>query len=189
MDPRYFVYHQDGWQDLFIGLAILMAGAFIIGDLSWMPAIFIPVLLPAGQNARKRFLDRRLDLQDLPIRQASDGQKAIYSTTIVLGLLVLAGVGAFFIFAQTSSQALTWMRQYFMLVLGTLFGSVWLYFAYLLRLPRFGLYGLLTFILLAGVQYTGLSFGLALIALGAAIALVGLFILIRFMQQHPVLNR
>jgi len=188
MDPRYFAYHRDGWQDLFIGLGILMAGAFVFGDLAWMPAIFIPILLPPWQAARKRFLDHRLDPHEIPPGQGAMGQKAILTTSILLGLLVLAGVGAFYLFAQASNPALAWMRQYFMLVLGCLFGGVWLLFAWLLHLPRFGLYALLTFGLLAAVQYTGLHFGLALIALGAAILLTGLFVLVRFMQEHPVLE-
>jgi hypothetical protein len=189
MDPRYFVYHRDGWQDLFIGLGILMAGAFVFGDLAWMPAIFIPVLLPTWQAARKRFLDRRLNPEEIPPQDAARGKQAIFYTTILLGLLVLAGLGAFFLFARTSNQGMTWMRQYFMLLLGGLFGGTWLYFAFTLRLPRFGFYGLLTFGILTAVQFTGLHFGLALITLGAAILLTGLFVLVRFMQEHPVLEQ
>ncbi len=189
MDPRYFVYHRDGWQDLFIGLGLLIAGALIFGDLPWMAGIFIPILLPSWQASRKRFLDRRLRPQDLAPLQAKLGQKAIFTTSIVLGLLVLTGVIAFYLFAQASSQTLTWMRQYFMVMLGLLFGGAWLYFAFTLRLPRFGIYGLLTFGLLASVQYTSLNFGLALVALGTVILLTGLIILIRFIQEHPVLDR
>jgi hypothetical protein len=189
MDPRYFTYHRDGWQDLFIGMGNLMAGDFVFGDLAWMPAIFIPVLLPSWQAARKRFLDRRLDPQELPLDTGARDQKAILTTSVLLGLLVLAGLGAFYLFTKDSNPAIAWMRQYFMLMLGSLFGGVWLLFAWLLRLPRFGLYGLLTFGLLAAVQYTGFHFGVALIALGGAIILIGLFVLLRFMREYPVLER
>lgn len=189
MDPRYTAYHRDGWQDLFIGMGILMAGAFVFGDLAWMPAIFIPVLLLPMQAARKRFLDRRLDPDELSPDQGAMGQQVILTTSLLLGLLVLAGLGAFYLFTRASDPTLAWMRQYFMLVLGVLFGSVWVLFAWLLRLPRFGFYGLLTCALLVGVQYTGLHFGLALIALGATILVTGLFILLRFIQEHPVLER
>lgn len=188
MDPRYFAYHRDGWQDLFIGMGILMAGAFIFGDLAWMPAIFIPVLLPSCQASRKRFLDRRLDPQELQPNHGARGQRAILTTSVLLGLLVLAGFGAFYLFAQSSNSDLAWMRQYIMLLLGGLFGGMWLLFAWLLHLPRFGLYGLLTLGLLVAVQFSGLHFGLALIALGSAILLTGLFILLRFIREHPVLE-
>lgn len=187
-DPRYFVYHRDGWQDLFIGLGVVMAGTFILGDLPWMAAIFIPILLPPWQAARKRFLERRLGVLEPASPQAARGLKAVLSTSLILGLLVMGVAVAFYLTTHTSSQALGWMRQYFIVLLGALFGALWLYFAFALRLPRFTIYGLLTIGLFCAVQYTGLSFGLALISLGAAIVIIGLFILTRFISKHPVLD-
>lgn len=187
-NSRYFSYPHDGWQDLFIGFGILLAGLFIKSEMVWMAAIFIPVFLPSWQKARNRFLDRRIGDTEFTPKQQAQSQKAVLTTMIMLGLLVFAGLAVFFIFTMTSSAVNAWMRQYFLIVLGAIFGGVWIYSAIFLKIKRFYLYGLLTFALLAASQFVNMEFWLALSILGAMITIFGTVILIRFIQDHPILE-
>ena len=187
-NAQYITYYKDGWQDLFIGFGILLAGLFIKTEMAWMPAIFIPIFLPGWQKARNRFLNRRIGSTEFSSHQQIRSQKAIYSTMILLGLLVLVGLAVFYVFATTSSTVNAWLRQYFLIVLGCIFGGSWVYAANMLKLNRFYLYGLLTTVLLAASQFINIDFWQTLTTLGALITVCGSVVLIRFLQEHPIME-
>jgi len=183
---QYLSYHKDGMQDFFIGLGISFAGIFIQTERVWMAGIFIPVLLPALQSARRRLLQPRIGELDDP--QQARSQQTTLITTLVLGLLALAGVGMFFVFGMTSGPVNDWVRSYFLLIIGSVFGTTWALAALTLKIRRHFIYGLLTFAILATCQFTGLEFWVGLTTLGVLVALTGCVLLIRFLQDHPIIH-
>lgn len=181
-------YHKDGLMDIFIGLGILFAGLFLWTGMVWMAAIFVPIFLPSFQAARKRFVERRIGDLGVDSQQQAQSQKMMFSIILLLGVLMLAGVGMFFTFGLLSGPVSEWLRQYFLLAIGLIFAGVWIFAGAMLKINRFYLYAFLTFAALAIAQFTALPFWLGLIILGGAVALVGLLVLIRFLQQHPLVE-
>lgn len=183
----YASYYKDGLTDVFLGFALMFVGLFIWLDTVWMGAIFIPVFLPSFQAARKRFLAPRLGDLGAEPQVSAKNQKATLMLTLLLGLLMLAGVGTFFLF-NVSEAFSTWMQSYFLLILGGVCASMWVMAAVMLKLKHFYLHAVVTFVAFSAVQLTVLPFGAAFLILGGGVALVGLLIVIRFMQQYPVMD-
>ena len=177
---------NDGLMDLFIGFAIFFAGLFLWTEMVWMAGIFIPVFLPSFQSARRRFLEPRVGKLPKDSQQQTQNQKVLFSVTLLLGLLFLAGIALFFAYDALSGPLNEWLRQYFLFVLGIIFGSVWFFAASMLKINRFYLYAVFTFTSLAIAQFTRMPFWIALAILGGLIILSGTIVLIRFMQQHPI---
>jgi hypothetical protein len=188
MENKYTLYHKDGLMDIFIGLGIIFAGLFIWTELVWMAAIFIPVFLPSFQAARKRFLQTRIGELEHNSQQEEKAQKLILSITMLLGVLFLAGIGMFLAFDFLSGAVNEWLRNYFLLMLGTIFGGVWAFAGWMLKIVRFYMYGAFTFLILGAAQFLPMPFWVALAALGGMIVLVGLMVLIRFRQQYPIIE-
>ena len=186
IDNRIASYHKDGLMDIFIGCAIFFAGLFLWTEMIWMAGIFIPVLLPSFQAARKRFLEPRIGKLPQNTKQQTQTQKVLLMTTLLLGLLFLAGIGMFYAYGELSGPLNDWLRPNFLLVLGIIFSSVWLFAAAMLKINRFYLYAAFTFVALALAQYTPLPFWIALTILGGLLILSGIIILILFIQQHPL---
>jgi hypothetical protein len=186
MDSRYILYHEDGLLDIFIGLGIFFAGLFLWGEMVWMVAIFIPIFMPTFQSARKRFLQPRVGKLDHDPKLQAQSQKILLYSTLLLGVLALAGVGMFFAFGILSGKVNDLIRGYILIILGALFASVWVFAAVMLKLPRFYLYALLTFVPLAAAQYTSLPFWAALSLTGGLVTLIGFVVFIRFLQEHPL---
>ena len=189
IDNRYVLYHKDGLLDIFIGMGIFFAGLFLWSEMVWMAAIFIPIFMPVFQSARKRFLEPRVGELDHDPNSQAQGQKVLLYTTLLLGVLVLVGVGMFFGYSLISGSVNDWIRNYFLVILGAIFGSVWVFAAVMLKVSRFYLYALLTFVPLSAAQFTGLPFWAALSLTGGLIILVGLIVFIRFLQEYPLSER
>jgi hypothetical protein len=185
-DSRIFSYQNDGLIDLFIGFAIFFAGLFLWTEMVWMAAIFIPVFLPTFQSARKRFLEPRIGKLQQSSQQQIQNQKVLFSITLLLGVLFLAGIAMFLAFDLLSGPVNMWLKSYFLLVIGIVFSSVWIFAAVMLKISRFYLYAAFTFAALAVAQFSAIPFWIALVILGSLIILVGTVILLRFMQQHPI---
>jgi len=181
-------YPGDGLLDIFIGLGILFAGLFLWTGLVWMVAIFIPTLLPSFQAARRNFLENRIGIQALDSHRQVPAQKLQLAMTMMFVVLLLVGIGMLFAFGFMSGSLNEWLRQYFLLAFGLIVAGVWLFAGAVLKLKRFYLYALFTFAALTTAQYTVLPFWLAMALLGGVITCVGLLVLIRFLQQHPIIR-
>jgi hypothetical protein len=187
-DRRYFLEYRDGMVDIFIGLGILFAGLFLVSDMPWMAGIFIPLFLPSWKAARERLHRRRsLLLENDPFSRAQ-GQKVLLSITLLIGTLVLVGIGALLAPGLLSVPAMEWLRAYFLVGLGGIFAIVWAIAALVLKVSRFNLYAIFTFVLLAMAQFTNLPFWASLAIAGGSIMLAGMVVLLRFIQEHPLLG-
>jgi hypothetical protein len=172
--------------DIFIGLGITFAGLFLWTGMFWMAGIYIPILLPSFQAARRRFLQSRVrHLANIP-RQQGQGLKVLFSMTLLSGVFLLAVIVMFFSVGFIPGSVNAWLRQYFLLVIGIIFASMWSLAGAILRIRRFYLYAVFTFIVMSLAMFTALPFWLALVLLGGLVAHVGLLLLIGFLQQHPV---
>ena len=182
---QFAFFLEDGLLDLFVGLGVAFAGLSILTGMIWMAGIFIPVFLPSIQAARKRLLAPRIGKMVQNSQQQAQTQRLLFSYTLLLGILFLAGIVLFLAFDFMSGPINNWLRQHFLLLLGTIFGSVWAFVGAMLKNKRFFLYGIMTFAALSTAQYTAVPFWLAMVALGILIAFVGLLILIRFLERYP----
>ncbi len=175
--------------DIFVGLAILTAGLYLWADMVWMAGIFVPVFLPAWKAARERFVDRRMGAWDHALHLRTQSQKVLLYFTFLIGVFLLAGIGLFFAYGVISGSALEGLRAFFLLGLGGVFASVWVLAAVMLKVNRFYLYALFTFLPLALAQYSSLPFWAALAITGGLVALTGLVVFLNFLQEHPVIEK
>ncbi|MFC1996434.1 hypothetical protein ACFLXI_02355 [Chloroflexota bacterium] len=187
-ESQYVLYNKDGLLDIFIGLGIFFAGLFLWTEMVWMAGVFIPIFLPSFKAARKRFLLSRIGSLDQDQQQQGQAQKLIFSGALLLGVILLVGIGLFFAFGFMSGAVNEWLRQYFLLIIGIIFATVWVFAGVLLRINRYYLYAVFTIIAMFVAQFTAIPFWSTLAVLGGLITLVGLFILIRFLQQNPAMK-
>ena len=145
-DNRMFLYHNDGLLDIFVSLGILFAGLFLLTEMVWMAAIFIPVFFPSFQAARKRFLEPRIGGLVRNSQEQAQNQKIFLYVALLMGVLFLAGIGMFWSFDLISGSVYVWLRNYFLLVIGLIFASVWVFAGAMLRIHRFYLYAVFTFV-------------------------------------------
>jgi len=188
-DNRFLLYFNDGLIDIFIGMGIFFAGLFLWSEMVWMAAIFIPIFLPSFQSARNRFLKPRIGMVGHAPQFQAQGVKLLLYFALLLGVFVLAGVGMFLAFGVISGPVNDWIRNYFLLILGAVFGSVWVIAAMMLKVSRFYLHAFLTFISLVSVQFVGFPFWVALSLTGGLIIIIGLIVFIRFLQEYPISGR
>jgi len=185
INNHYDSYYKDGLIDIFLGLVLMFVGLFIWVDTVWMGAIFIPTFTPAFQAARRRFLHPRLGDMKVESQLPASNQKVLLTVTLLMGLLMLAGIGAFFLF-NLSDIFSEWMQSTFLLILGSICASVWVFAAIMLKHKQYYLYAAVTFAAFSAVQLTTLPFEAAFLILGGVVSLVGLLIFVRFIQDHPV---
>ena len=188
IESRYITYQQDGLLDIFIGLGIAFAGLFLWAGLVWLVGIFVPVFTPTFQAARRRFVQTRIGYQDQNPRGQVQTQKLVFSITLLLGILFLAGIMMFLAYDMMSGAVNAWLRQHFLLVLGAIFGSVWVFAGTTLKNVRFYAYGAFTFAVLCAAQFGAVPFWLALTILGGIIVIVGLLMLFRFLRRYPAVE-
>jgi hypothetical protein len=188
IDNQLASNQKDGLMDIFIGFAIFFAGLFLWADMVWMAGIFAPIFLPSFQAARKRFLERRIGELPHDSHRQAQAQKVLFTITLLLGVLFLAGVGMFYAYDWISGPVNDWLRHNFLLVLGLVFGGVWIFAALMLKTPRFHLYSAFTIAALTAAQFTMLALWLSIVILGGSIILGGTILLIRFVQQHPTMT-
>lgn len=185
INKRYDLNFKDGLIDVFIGFILILIGLFIWVDKAWMGAIFIPSFTPAFQAARIRFLHPRLGNVSDEIQNHPPNQKVFLIITLLFGSLMLAGVGALFVFNLSGSIS-EWLRFYFLLLLGGVFAGVWVIAAVVLKFNHFYLYAVITFVSFSATQFTVIPFWVAFVILGGVVGFTGLFVLIRFIQDHPI---
>jgi len=179
---RYlFAYQKDGLVDIFIGLGVLFAGLFLITEMTWMVAIFVPTFLPVFQAARKRYLEPRLDEVRSDPEAAHQNQKNVRIVTVMMGLLLSAGIAL--LFGILSDSFSWWLKEYFLLSFGIIFAGAWALGAILMKQPRYWLHAFATFIPLTVAQFANIPFWMALSITGGLILLVGLIVFIRFLRE------
>ena len=187
----YMSYHQDGLLDMFAGLFVLGYGLGIYMDIVWefgfgtiMPAILIAVVLPIWIAAKRKITMPRIGFVNFGIRGASK------ITALFIGLMVV-GLGFFFVFTLATSQSglRQWLDLIFqngMLIVGFASLAVCILFGYSMGLKRLYAYGLLALISLVIGHFAGIFFAYILLALGTAVMVTGVALLIGFVKKYPL---
>lgn len=189
----YITYHQDGLIDIFIGIYVLLFAVAIlvnnILDLStWfvIPAIFPALMVPLWISIKKRVTVPRIGY----VKFKAGGANRM--TALFLGLMV-AGIGMFFVFGFSSTQnwALTLRAvivsnsMVFIGIGGFIVASL---FGYTVGLRRLYAYGLLTLVLFTTLNFVAFPFEYVLLAIGLAIIVWGLILLMQFIRKYPITN-
>lgn len=186
----YSSYHQDGLIDIFIGTYIILFATSIlvnnILDLStWfvIPAIFPALMVPIWMALKKRITIPRIGY----VKFKATGANKL--TFLFIGTLV-AGVGAFFLFAFGSTQ--TWalelrniLTQNGMFLIGLGAFIISSLFGYTIGLKRLYAYGILALALFGLLQFITFPFEYILFAIGLIIIICGIALLTRFVQKYP----
>ncbi len=187
----YMSYHQDGLLDIFAGMYILAFGLGIIMDLLWesgfgviMPAILIATALPLWIAAKRKITMPRIGYVNFGVRGANK------LTAVFIGLMV-AGLGAFFVFTLATSQGesrqwLDLIVQNGMLIVGFGTLAVCALFGYSMGIKRLYAYGLLALIVLVIGHFMGIFFAYLISALGITVMITGFALLISFVRRYPL---
>jgi hypothetical protein len=187
----YMSYHQDGLIDIVIGLYALAFGLGIILDIMYdfsfaaiMPAILIAIILPLWIHAKRTITMPRIGF----VKFGARGSNKLFA--IFVGLMV-AGLGAFFLFTVATTQNGTpfWIDilfQYGMIWIGLISAVMASLFAYSMGLKRLHGYGLLILALFVSGHFLSIPFQYLLLVVGSAIIASGVALLARFVRRYPL---
>ena len=187
----YMSYHQDGLLDIFAGLYIIIFGVGILLDVLWdfsfgviMPGILLVTVLPIWFAAKRKITMPRIGFVNFGYR----GTKKL--TAVLIGVMVAGVLAALaFTLATVQGGARQWLDlifQHGMLIVGLGSLAVCILFGYSMGLKRLYAYGLFAaFVLIMG-HFTGIFFAYVLLALGAAVTVTGVALLIGFVKKYPL---
>jgi hypothetical protein len=185
----YMSYHEDGLLDLLIGLAVLLAGIYVLVDLDIpLGAVWVVLWPPIWLSAKKSITARRVPDVEISEEQYDGMWRAAGFVIAALVLLVLAVLVV--LWGQSTGNVPEWfltgLRQYLTPVLGLVGALVLVIAAWLSRLNRLYAYAVLTALAFFGGYRLGVSTALAVTLVGGFIMLWGAVMLIRFVTTHPV---
>jgi hypothetical protein len=178
----YQSYHQDGLIDIIIGLAIIGYGLMLAFDSSififmgWMPIIFYMPL-------KNRLTVPRIGY----VKFTTSNTKIGIAAAIVL-LVILLGIFIFLVAGPNniSPQLSAWLSQYYLLLLGGIAALCFAGAALLTRITRFYIYALLILLTFSAGTWLGIQPPIFVIATGALIEVVGVWLLVRFLRNYPI---
>ena len=175
----YLAFFQDGLWDIFLGLFIIGWGLSILTDLAYLVGGWFICFYFIIWGIKRWLTYPRIGYVKLGDRE----KKIRMGISIVLGIMVLVGI--VFAIGFITDERPQWIADYFPLIFSGLLavlvgGITWSFGVY-----RFLLYSMLIFI--AGVvqHWTDIEWAHSYIGAGVVIMLLGVIILIRFIQKYP----
>jgi hypothetical protein len=179
----YGAFFRDGLLDIFTGLGLIIAGAFMFTDMVYLVGVYPATIIPAWQAARKKTLARMGGGEMPAIYQAR-------SRAVIMGVMIaLFGVATLGLFAFANfgpiSELFEWLSLYYAIVLGAIIALLFSIFAFALAVPRCHLYAALTLALFVGAHFIGIALPFVFIILGGMITVIGTGVLVRFLGEHP----
>lgn len=177
---------QDGLGDISAGAIILGFGIGLLTGMIWLSGVWIPLLVPIWQDAKKRLARRRGISAETPA-QIHHAKTKLAMLFAVGTLTLLLGLVFFMIFSQKSllPGLRIWLQEYFELALGGLAALLFAIFGAINRTGRFFLYALLAMAIFTAGYLFQISPGISMTMLGGLVFLAGLIVLIRFLREHP----
>ncbi len=182
----YTAYHQDGVVDVTVAVVILLFGIIMVGDMSWLGGIggVSGILAVSLYAAFKKFVTvPRLGYVKFP------QQRAQRMTGIALALGTLSALMAVVAFFQTMSQGTPdWLMLLFdnyMLTIGIAVAGLFLLGGYAFKTKRIYAYALLTLAMFTIGHFLSFPLHYYLVALGTIIMVIGIVLMIRFVQKYP----
>jgi MFS family permease len=177
---------EDGIWDIAIGLVLLAFGLSVITGMTAVVTGGVVVGLVSVAGVKKGVTEPRIGR----VRFRGRRGRRLGDVTWLLAALSIAGLLVFLFIAWTARGAApAWaiaIRDHFLIVIALIWGGAAAFCGWLLELRRFYAYGaLIAATLIASDLTSGYSLGVALIACGGLIALVGLGLLFRFVRRYP----
>ncbi len=178
-------FHEDGVIDIMIGLLGLIWGFSAFTDDSSMSVIWIAVVIPSYWWLKREYTIPRIGMVRFSPR-GGGGLPRILVTTLV-GAAVAVGLVMWWAATETSKPFYYYLiTDYWGPVMGVGVAVAGALYAHVANIPRFYAYSALAIALIGSAQYSGLPFGLHLIALGAVFLGYGGYLLHRFIGKYPV---
>ena len=186
----YLLFHKDGFLDIAVGLCVLIAGLVVANDLAFLWIIFALIDIIAWRTAKKYVTLPR-------IGQTSYSKDRKGKNSVLIGLaffsfmsFIAVGVMLFFFYGGQDAEAsfgLLFLNE-FQMVIGIFTILLLGFSAFILGLNRFLIYGFLSIAALLINQLTDISLWSTYIYLGSVITIIGIGLLIRFLQNYRLID-
>ena len=178
-------FHEDGIIDIIIGILALIWGFSAFTDDQSLSIIWIAVVIPLYWWLKRVYTLPRIGLVRFSGRKSGGLPRAL--VTGLVGAAVAVGL-AFWWSATMASRPFFYylITDYWGIITGVSVAVVGVCYARVAYLPRLYVYSALALVLIGSAQYSGLPFGVHLIALGAVVLGYGGYLLHRFIGKYPV---
>jgi len=185
-DSLVMVYHEDGLQDVFLGMVLLVGGVALIADYMAFVGLIFVVLYPILLAAKQRITAARLRPDDLSpglMARRRAGMSIVISVALILGLLLFA------LFALRTGDQPRWLDHWLDLylldtLLLVLIGLLLLW-GFRSGVKRLFIYAGLFFVARVSSFWLDIDFPYYILGLGAIILFIGLSVTAQFIRDHP----
>ena len=174
----FLYYTQDGLGDLCLGACMLAWGLAIRFDVAAFIGAFCAVAVTMVWPLKRRLTYPRAGYA----RLRTQGAIKMRFRILLIGMLALGLV----VFVLVSQEPGDFVRQYFPVLFGAVFGLFLSVVGYWLRTARFYLYGLLLFLAGAVHQWGGVDLWATFTVAASVIIVSGARVLVRFLRDNPV---
>lgn len=181
---RYSAYVNDGIWDLMMGLYMIFAALLMLADLMYLAGIWIIFIPPLAWSLKKAITVPRLTTKELETVRGGAAQRTKLSLLVGGTVLLIAGLlafGSYFIEAPFGRFMLNFGLALLPVLLATFLAIV----AYILGAMRWYAYVGLILLIAAAVAWLDLPLLHSLMALGGVIVIVGIIVMLRFLNSHP----
>jgi hypothetical protein len=185
MPDPYMVYYDDGLLDIFLGLVLFAAGFGMLADYSAFigitPALLYPILLVAKKNITAPRLQPD-DISQIQVKRRQTRSKMI-GLVLALTLALLAGLFVLFVLLVGVKDWQIW--AYLMDAGLVIVAGVFVLWGFQSGAKRLVVYGGLLLVARISSFWVEVAFPYYIVAVGGVVSLIGLAIMIRFIQEHP----
>lgn len=181
---RYSAYVNDGIWDLMMGLYMIFAALLMLADLMYLAGIWIIFIPPLAWSLKKAITVPRLTTKELETVRGGAAQRTKLILLVGGTVLLIAGLlafGSYFIEAPFGRFMLNFGLALLPVLLATFLAIV----AYILGAMRWYAYVGLILLIAAAVAWLDLPLLHSLMALGGVIVIVGIIVMLRFLNSHP----
>jgi len=178
----YQSYHQDGLIDMIIGWSMIGFGLNMAFDNSaflffaWLPIIFyVP-------------FKNRITVPRIGYVKFTASNRIVIGAVLAGLLVLLLGLFVFFLAGPDliPTQISVWLRQNYMLLLGSIAALCFVGAALLTSITRLYAYAIIIVAIFAGGTWLDINPPIFVIATGLLIEAVGIWLLVRFLRNYPL---
>lgn len=178
----YRSYHQDGLIDIIIGLAIIGFGLNIAFDnaaflfMGWLPIVlYVP-------------MKNRITVPRVGYVKFQSSNKIVFGLVLAGLLVLLLGLFVFVISGPEllSKEMQDWLQQYYLLPIAVIAALCFIGGALLTGITRLYGYALVFLLTFSAGNWFNLHPAIYVISTGAVIEIAGLWLLVRFLREHPL---
>jgi len=176
---------NDGLIDTLAGLGVLLMGVSWQFDLVPMGSIAPALMIPLWHPLRRKLVEPRTGYMEFGVPTQLRLSRSMWMMALLGAGAFGIGVAGYFYASDNLAVAdVSWIAALPAILIGI--GAFVAGFAF--GIPRFPLYALVFVLCGVATAVLGLEPGLAMIAGGTVAAATGLWLLGRFLREHPVLE-